>query len=373
MKLKSILFLTTCLLMVACNDSKSYKIEGTTTGIEDGSTVYLRAISDSMQMIDSAIVNNGMFEISHSYDSVSENYSLQVLFINRENDRMWTAVEVYAEPRATIKVHLDLDNHDNNSVEGSPLNDKSFALTKELRGVESQMDSVRKMLEDNSLTDDQKAMGAKAYDSLFNIRVKMKEDFALKNTDNLIGVSLLSVGTALFSNEVKKQLLEKISEKYQSHPAVVAERERIEIEEKTAEGKPFTDFEMADPEGKIVKLSDFTTQNKLTLVDFWASWCGPCRQEIPNIKKLYASFKGRGLGLVGVSLDQKKENWVNAIKTMQLDYPQMSDIKGWDCAAVPLYNIQGIPFTLLVAQDGTIVGRNLHGEELANKIESFLK
>ena len=100
---------------------------------------------------------------------------------------------------------------------------------------------------------------------------------------------------------------------------------------------------------------------------------GPCRQEIPNIKKIYANYKSRGLGLVGVSFDTDKEKWVKAISDMHLDYPQMSDLKGWQCAASLIYNIQGIPFTLLVSKYGTIIGRNLHGDDLNKRIEEYFK
>lgn len=374
MRIRNYIFGIAALLASACStDNSSYKIVGTTEGIADSSIVYLRAFGGP-EVIDSAVVLNGKFEIEHVYDSISANSSLVLMYIKSEEDRLWTYANLYAEPGAAIKAHLDLNNEKNNSISGSPLNEKMNAHNQEVIIYESQMDSIRTVLDMTpSMSDEQKAQASQLYDSLFNIRVSLKKAFALANTDNLIAVSMLESCTALFDADTKKQILGKVPAKYQNHPVVVNERNRLEIEERTAEGKPFTDLQMESPEGKMLKLSELIPQSKLTLIDFWASWCGPCRQEIPNIKKIYAQYKGKGLGLVGVSLDQKKENWVKAIKDMNLDYPQMSDLKGWGCAAVPAYNIQSIPFTLLVAQDGTIVGRNLHGEELEKKIEALLK
>ena len=102
-----------------------------------------------------------------------------------------------------------------------------------------------------------------------------------------------------------------------------------ELEALRAPGKDFTDFKMATPTGAVKSLSSFVKKNKLTLVDFWASWCGPCRREMPHVKKLYADFHSKGLEIVGVSFDESKEAWTGAIASMGLKWPQLSDRQGW--------------------------------------------
>lgn len=135
----------------------------------------------------------------------------------------------------------------------------------------------------------------------------------------------------------------------------------------------YQDFEQADPSGKMMKLSQFVGNNKLTLVDFWASWCPPCRAEMPNLVKAYGEFKDKGLEIVGVSLDEDKAAWTGALEQMNMTWPQMSDLQGWDNAAVALYGVRGIPHTLLVNQKGEIVAQNLRGEDLHRVIAEYLK
>lgn len=361
--------------MAACSaiDNKNYCIEGTTTGIADSSMVYLRTFNATNDMIDSAVVMDGKFSISHPFDSLSANAALELTYIMSEEEQIWTGVQLFAEPGATIQVHLDLNEHSNNSIGGSPLNDKQSAFEKEMDEWNQKLDNLSKQVRDSSLNEQQRTALMVQYDSVFKQRINCEEQFALNNMDNIIGVSLIENASAMFSNEAKQQMLEKVSAEFKNHPAIVAEQKRMQAEANTAEGKPMADLEMATPEGEMVKLSSLVAKSKLTLIDFWASWCGPCRQEIPNIKKIYANYKSRGLGLVGVSFDTDKEKWVKAISDMHLDYPQMSDLKGWQCAASPIYNIQGIPFTLLVSKDGTIIGRNLHGDDLNKRIEEYFK
>ena len=157
-------------------------------------------------------------------------------------------------------------------------------------------------------------------------------------------------------------------DKWKTRKEVIALYEAVETEARTAEGKPFVDLTMPDPKGKEVTLSQYIKKNKLTMVDFWASWCGPCRASIPGVKKIYEKYKKKGFDIVGVSFDSKKENWLKAIKELDLPWPHMSDLKGWGCAASDAYNIHGIPFTLLIDGNGVIVGRNLHGDDLENRI-----
>lgn len=203
--------------------------------------------------------------------------------------------------------------------------------------------------------------------------MKVHEKYAIYHINTLIGVSIFSQFGKFFTPEGKQQFMVALPDKYKSHPAVVEEKRRMEVEVNTVEGKPFTDFEMPAPDGKNVKLSEFVAKSKLTLVDFWASWCVPCRKEIPAIKKIYADYKDKGLGLVGVSFDEHKGKWVQGITDLKLNYPQMSDLKGWESVGAKAYNIEAIPFTLLIAQDGTIVAKNLRGEELVKCIEEFFK
>ena len=124
---------------------------------------------------------------------------------------------------------------------------------------------------------------------------------------------------------------------------------------------------------KGVKLSDYAGKGKLVLVDFWASWCGPCRREMPNLVELYKQYKNKNFEIVGVSLDQNGDSWKAAIKQLNITWPQMSDLKYWECEGAQLYAVSSIPHVVLIDGEGTIVARGLHGEELQQKVAELLK
>ena len=123
-------------------------------------------------------------------------------------------------------------------------------------------------------------------------------------------------------------------------------------------------FTMADMDGNQMSVTDEFAKHKLTVIDFWASWCGPCRQEMPSLVKTYNDYKDKGLGIVGVSLDEDKEQWSSAVSAMGMTWTQLSDLQGWHNAAAQMYGIQAIPFTIVVDNKGKVLTAGLRGEQL---------
>lgn len=137
-----------------------------------------------------------------------------------------------------------------------------------------------------------------------------------------------------------------------------------------APGKPAPEIEMAGLDGKMKKLSDLKGQ--YVLIDFWASWCGPCRRENPNVVAMYNKYKDKGFTVFSISLDNKKDRWEQAIKADHLTWTNhVSDLKGWSNAAAKLYNIRSIPFSVLIDKEGKIIGTNLRGETLERALMSI--
>ena len=130
----------------------------------------------------------------------------------------------------------------------------------------------------------------------------------------------------------------------------------------------YIDFEMNTPNGAPIKVSDYVSKNKYTLIDFWASWCGPCHAEMPMVVRAYEDFHSKGLEIIGVSLDSNKGDWVKAIGELNMSWPQMSDLKGWESAGAQLYHVHAIPTNVLVDQQGRIVAKDLRGEALLQKL-----
>lgn len=143
----------------------------------------------------------------------------------------------------------------------------------------------------------------------------------------------------------------------------------VEAEERKATGAPFTDIALNDMAGKTVRLSDYVGKGNYVLVDFWASWCGPCRAEMPNVRSVYNRFHPKGFEIVGISLDSQSDDWQHATEQMGITWPQMSDLKGWKSEAATLYGVRSIPFTLLFDPDGKVVATGLRGESLMQKLE----
>ena len=131
-------------------------------------------------------------------------------------------------------------------------------------------------------------------------------------------------------------------------------------------------FTMPDINGNDVSVTDEFAKHKITVVDFWASWCGPCRQEMPNLVKTYNDYKDKGLGIIGVSLDEHKEQWADAVSTMNMTWTQLSDLQGWNNSAAKMYGIQAIPFTIIVDNTGKVIAAGLRGDDLTTFIASRL-
>ena len=138
-------------------------------------------------------------------------------------------------------------------------------------------------------------------------------------------------------------------------------------------GQPYLDFTQETPEGTYLSLSELVGKSRLLLVDFWASWCGPCRAENPNVVAVYKDYHEKGFDVLGVSLDMKKENWIKAIEADGLIWHNVSDLKYWNNEAAQDYAVSSIPSNVLIDENGIIIAKNLRGEDLRKKVEEILK
>ncbi|WP_338222443.1 TlpA disulfide reductase family protein [Algoriphagus confluentis] len=162
------------------------------------------------------------------------------------------------------------------------------------------------------------------------------------------------------------ELITKLDQRYPGTSSIMQMKQQLDELRALSVGQPAPEIELPNPDGTVVKLSDL--RGKYVLIDFWAAWCKPCRQENPNVVRLYNQYKNRGFEVFGVSLDRTKEDWVKAIAEDQLTWTHVSDLKYFNSAAAETYQIQAIPATYMIDPDGKIIAKDLRGPSLENKL-----
>lgn len=350
----------------ACQQAPGYIIQGTAAGAADGDTIFLQNFDGSnMIKMDSTIVKNGMFEFKGMPDSLVE--SRYVTYMKGDN-RM--SAMLFVE-KGTIQVALEPDN---SKVSGTPNNDLLQQFSDMFASISKELnEAYQKSQLDSTLTEEQRDSVEQMLDRKQEEGLNKVFDMVVANIDKPVGVYLLSSFGPSFDVKKMQPLFERIPAAYSNRPEIVSLKEYVETAAKTAEGETYIDFTMNTPEGTSVKLSEYVSKNTYTLIDFWASWCGPCKKEMPTVVEAYAKYKGKGFGVVGVSLDNNAESWKQAISDLQMTWPQMSDLKGWQCEGAALYGVRAIPATVLVDQQGTIIARNLRGADLMKKLDELMK
>jgi peroxiredoxin len=196
-------------------------------------------------------------------------------------------------------------------------------------------------------------------------------NFMLNNSSSLANLFLPESFSVDDNIEAYIKMDEDLFKAYPDNFYVINLHNQVAAAKKLQIGSLAPDFTLPDTSGANVTLSSL--RGKYVLIDFWASWCGPCMKEMPNVIKLYNDFHSKGLEIMGVSLDKSRSSWLNAIRTKNLSWIMVSDVKFWQSEVVPLYNVSAIPYTVLLDKEGKIIAKNLRGEDLYNKVERLLK
>jgi len=357
---KIFMFAAFAIAAVSSMAQVKYTISGTYDA--NGKKIYLKN-ELTEKNIDSTLVAEGKF----SFTGTADKDALMAVKTQKGN----LAMEFFNDGTPVIV------NFNDSTLKGSPLNERLAKLNHEMEAPQRRIEA--KMA--NMTEADIEAHGEELMDEMNKV-IDSMQVFANKvfkeERNSLIPVAFSSFyffdnGVEAYDELVKEGMV------FANHPYLKKSRDYIESilkpkdSPKTAFiGQQFTDLEMADPDGKMHKISELVGEGKYVLVDFWASWCGPCRAEMPNVLEAYNKYHDKGFEVVGVSFDQKKAAWVKAIGQLKMPWLQISDLKGWECAAAPIYKIDGIPDNILIDPQGKIIDRGLRGKPLHNRLEKLL-
>ncbi len=353
-------------VFAACNgENKGYTVTGTVDGAADGDTVYLGSVEGRQFVkLDSTTIKGGTFTFKGKQDTAVNRY-----ISYKAEGKEGATIDFFLE-NGKISIKL---SEGNNSATGTVNNDTYQEIRTQVNGLSKQMMTIYESMSDTTLTDEQREANNKEMESLEEKMIEAIKAGINKNIANPVGVQMLKQNYYYMSVEELDPLMPQIPAAFDNDETIVKIKNNVKKMKATAVGQKFTDFEMQTPEGKTVKLSDYVGKGKVVLVDFWASWCGPCRREMPNLVDAYAKYKKKNFEIVGVSLDQSADARKDAIKKLNITWPQMSDLKYWNCEGAQLYAVSSIPHTVLIDGEGTILARGLHGDEIQKKLAEVLK
>lgn len=363
---KILITLIAATFLVSCQ-KEEYTISGNIKNFKGSDYVYLEIQGkDKPKTIDSIKIKDGKFEFKGKADSID------IAFIKIPALK---SMFPFVLENGSIKIDVNKDSIYNPKISGTESND-------ELQKFNDNGAKLGKKLEEFGKKNQQKYIDAIAKNDqatakkLNDEATKLQNELMdysknyMKEKNNFVALLILenyATKGQMPANEAKP-IFEKFSDELKNTKSGVRINKVINPEKKKVDKAP--DFSAKTPDGKVVSLKE--SLGKVTIIDFWASWCGPCRAENPNVVALYNEFHSKGLNIIGVSLDDNADAWKKAIEKDKLTWTHVSNLQKWKEPIALTYHVEEIPTTFLLDKEGNIVAKNLHGEELRAKVKELL-
>ncbi len=362
--------------IVACNQKpEGYTIEGTLTGeVAEGTKVYLRKQGEKNQPVDvdTTMVENGVFTFTGQAGTPEIHY----IFVG--DLKGYTAIVL---ENGAIELNAQKDSLGLAEIKGTPQNEMLAAYFKERQAMSGKGMAIQEDMQAANASRDQAVMSS-LNDEMRDFQEEYKNfeiDFVKANPNALISVLLLEKAIAQRTVEPKdvQGLYDAFSPEMKETEVAKKISDQLEAINKKAENAKATEIGMPAPEFKAPGLNGEPLElknmlGKITLVDFWAAWCKPCRNENPNVVAVYNKYHDKGLNIVGVSLDRTIEAWKKAIEDDGLTWNHVSDINPLNTPVAQLYNVDAIPAAFLLDENGVIIAKNLRGPALEAKVAELL-